>query len=158
MPKTGQPKKTSTEPVRVLVVDDDINMCQLTEIALTRSGYPATICTDSARAMDLLKGSAYGCVLLDLRMKGIEGTELLPIIKRNFPTLPVVLISAYCDRSNAGYYVSLGAFEIVTKPYTDDLLLDVVSRAVGAKDTIPMVLTSLCLDEARARAAPPLSR
>jgi len=140
---------THADPVRVLVVDDDLNMCRLTEMALTRSGYKVTICTDSTKAMDLLKDGPYGCVLLDIRMKGLEGTELLPLIKHHFPQLPVILVSAYCDRSNAGYYASLGAFDIVTKPYTDDLLLDVVSRAVGGKETIPVTLTSLSLNEAR---------
>lgn len=139
------------DAIRVLIVDDDPNMCQLTDMALSNHGYQAAICTDSAQAMDLLKESPYSCVILDIRMKGMEGTELLPIIKRNYPTLPVILVSAYCDRTNASYYISLGAFEVLAKPYTDDLLLDVVSRAVGARDTIPVVLTSLRLEEARAQ-------
>jgi len=148
--KRDKPQTTTrVRPVRVLVVDDDINMCQLTEAALLRSGYEAAVCTDSAKVMDLLKDGPYGCVLLDIRMKGLEGTELLPIIKRSFPALPVILVSAYCDRSNASYYTSLGAFEVVTKPYPDDLLLDIISRAVGGRDTIPLVLASLSLDEAR---------
>lgn len=148
--KLTKPQETTrVRPVRILVVDDDINMCQLTEAALQRNGYEATVCTDSAKVMDLLKDGLYGCVLLDIRMKGLEGTELLPIIKRSFPALPVILVSAYCDRSNASYYTALGAFEIVTKPYPDDLLLDVISRAVGGKDMIPLMLTNLSLDEAR---------
>lgn len=137
------------DAIRVLIIDDDVSMCRLTDMALSRHGYKATICTDSAQAMDLLKDGPYGCVILDIRMKGLEGTELLPIIKRNYPVLPVILVSAYCDRTDASYYVSLGAFEVLAKPYTDDLLLDIISRAVGASDTIPVVLTSLCLEEAR---------
>jgi len=137
------------EPTRVLVIDDDPSMCRLTEMALTRSGYRVTVCTDSTKAMDLLKDGPYGCVLLDIRMKGLDGTDLLPIIKRNFPALPVIIVSAYCNRTSANHYTSLGAFEIVTKPYTDDFLLDVVSRAVGGRETIPLLLTSLSLTEAR---------
>ena len=137
------------EPVRVLVVDDDPSMCRLTELSLTEGGYRVSVCSDSTRAMDLLKEAPYGCVLLDIRMKGLEGTELLPIIKHGFPTLPVILVSAYCDRSDASYYSSLGAFDIVTKPFNNGLLLDVVNRAVGAAETIPLVLTSLSMAEAR---------
>lgn len=137
------------DAIQVLIVDDDVHLCDLTAMALSRRGYKATTCTDSAQAMELLKDGPYGCVILDIRMKGLEGTELLPIIKRTHPALPVILVSAYCDRANASYYVSLGAFEVLTKPYTDDLLLDVVSRAVGTRETIPVLLTSLCMEEAR---------
>lgn len=149
MAKTTRPAPAQTEPQRILVIDDDPSMCKLTEMALKRSGYGVTVCTDSTKAMDLLKDGPYSCVLLDIRMKGLEGTELLPLIKHTFPTLPVVLVSAYLDRSNASYYASLGAFELVTKPYTDELLLDVVSRAVAGTETIPVTLTSLSLAEGR---------
>lgn len=137
------------EPVRVLVIDDDPGACRLSELTLTKAGYKVTVCADSTRAMDLLKKDSYGCVLLDIRMKGLEGTDLLPIIKRNFPDIPVIIVSAYCNRSDAPYYSSLGAFELVAKPFSHDVLTDAVSRAVGATETIPMMLTSLSLAEAR---------
>jgi len=137
------------EPVRILVVDDDPAICRLLELTLTRAGYRVTVCTDSAQVMGLLQADSYGCVLLDIRMKGMEGTELLPIIKRNLPAIPVVVVSAYSNSTHVPYYSSLGAFELVTKPFSDDLLLDVVSRAVGGSDTIPVILTGLSLEEAR---------
>lgn len=131
------------------MIDDDPSMCRLTELALTRAGYQVCVCSDSTQAMDLSKDGPYGCVLLDIRMKGLEGTELLPIIKRNFPTLPVVIVSAFADKTNAAYYTSLGAFDVMTKPFTDEMLLDVVSRAIGEQATIPFILTSLSINEAR---------
>jgi len=136
-------------PTQVLVIDDDPSAGRMTELTLTQGGYQATVCTDSTKAMELLKDGSYGCVLLDIRMKGLEGTELLPIIKRNSPSLPVVLVSAYCDGKDASYYNSLGAFDFVSKPFSSDRLLDVVGRAVGVQETIPLVLTSLALSEAR---------
>jgi len=138
-----------TEPVKVLAVDDDPSVCRLLEMALTKEGYQVTGCTESTRALELLKGDAYGCVLLDIRMKGVDGTELLPIIKHHFPTLPVIVVSAYCNGTEVPYYSSLGAFEVLTKPLSHDLLLDVVNRAIGRAETIPVVLTNLSLDEAR---------
>ncbi len=99
--------------------------------------------------MGLLKKGPYACVLLDLRMSGLQGTELLPIIKHNFPTLPVIVVSAYSNRSDASYYNSLGAFDFLTKPVSRDLLVDTINRAVGAVEEIPLVLTSLSLTEVR---------
>jgi len=137
------------EAARVLVIDDDAKICRVLEGVLTDHGCRVTVCPDSDQAMDRLKQDQYGCVLLDIRMKGLQGTELLPILKRNFPMLPVIIVSAYADRSEAGYYTSLGAFDLVTKPFNNDLLVDVVSRAVGIAETIPLVLTSLSLAEGR---------
>ena len=139
------------DSARVLVVDDELNMCKIMEAALQARGYEVTICTESAKAMDRLQAKPYGCVLMDLQMKDIEGTELLPIIKHRFPDLPVVIVSAFIDQSNKSYYTSLGAFEVVAKPFSDNLLIDVVSRALGMTDTIPLTLSSLSLSEARDR-------
>ena len=137
------------EPRRVLVIDDDPEACRMTELTLTQGGYQATVCSDSAQALEVLKNGPYACVLLDIRMKGLEGTELLPIIKKNFPELPVILVSGYVNPKDASYYSSLGAFELVAKPFTNEALLEVVGRAVGTQETIPLVLTSLTLADAR---------
>lgn len=137
------------ESKRILVVDDDLKICHVLEGLLTERGFKVTVCPDSSDAITRLKEAEYHCVLLDVRMKGLEGTELLPIIKRNFPDMPVVIVSAYVDRSDAGYYSSLGAFDLVAKPFNNDLLVDVVNRAVGATETIPFILTSFSLRGAR---------
>ena len=138
-------------PKRVLVVDDDPSVPQCTAHALGKHGYEVTACFDSTKVVDSLSRTPYGCVLLDLRIHGIEGTELLPIIKHRFPDLPVIIISAYVDPSNQNYCTSLGAFEVIQKPFNDDLLVDVVNRAMGATETIPIVLESLSFNEARDR-------
>ncbi len=136
----------------VLVVDNDPRICKLAQRILTERGYAVAACAESGRAMNLLKETPYDCVLLDIRMEGLEGTELLPIIKRNFPTLPVIVISGYCEHEDATYYNSLGAFDVLTKPFTDERLVEAVNRAVGLGETIPLVLTSLSLAEARDQA------
>ena len=145
-PDVGHP---TPEAARVLAIDDDSSTCRMLELALTKRGYQVTTCSDSHRAIGLLKESPYACVLLDIRMSGLQGTELLPIIKHNFPALPVIIVSAYGNRSDASYYNSLGAFDFLTKPVSRDLLIDTINRAVGAVEEIPMVLTSLSLTEVR---------
>ena len=150
---TEDAKHTSVAagPVSVLVIDDDREICHLLERLLTEHGYRVAACSDSTQAMDMLKVTSYGCVLLDIRMPGLEGSELLPIIKRRFATLPVIVVSGYSDSLDGGYYRSLGASDLVSKPFTSELLLNAVDRAVGATETIPLTLTSLSLCEARDR-------
>jgi len=134
---------------RVLVIDDDEKLLTVYEGLLSRRGFLVTTCPDSTQAMPLLKSSAYEVVLLDIRMPGLEGTDLLPLIKKACPELPVILVSAYCDEANAGYYHSLGAFALLTKPFSHEVLLDAVARALEQQEEIPLVLTNLSLREGR---------
>lgn len=134
---------------RVVVIDDDERLLSVYEGLLARRGFIVTTCPDSTQVMPLLKSNAYEVVLLDIRMPGFEGTDLLPLIKKACPDLPVILVSAYCDEANAGYYHSLGAFAILTKPFSHEALLDAVARALKEQEQIPLILTNLSLREGR---------
>ena len=134
---------------RVLVIDDDEKILTLYKDVLTATGLDVTVCPDSTQVLPLLKASAYETVLLDIRMPGFEGTDLLPLVKKLYPELPVILVSAYCDAANAGYYHSLGAFDVVGKPFSHELLRDTVARALERQEHIPLTLTSLSLREGR---------
>ena len=134
---------------RVLAVDDDEKILGVCKDLLTRHGFAVTTCPDSTQVIPLLKSSAFEVALLDIRMPGFEGTDLLPLIKKVSPELPVILVSAYCDDASAGYYHSLGAFDIIGKPFSHEVLLDTVQRALSKREAIPLVVTSLSLREGR---------
>jgi len=145
--------KSEPCPVKVLVVDDDPSMGLLATRVLGPHGYHVSPCTDSLQALPMLQQGRYGCVLLDLSMPGLQGTHLLPIIKHNFASLPVIIVSGHYTPADAGYYCSLGADELLAKPFDPELLVRVVKRATGVTDAIaPLVLTSLMLSEARDQA------
>ena len=133
----------------ILVIDDDVKLLGVYERLLTRHGMHAKVCADGTRAISILKANPCDVALLDIRMPGIEGTDLLPLIKKLYPNLPVILVSAYCDDANANYYHSLGAFDVVGKPFSHEVLLDTVGRALERQEHIPLVLTSLSLREGR---------
>jgi len=134
---------------KILVIDDDEKLLKITEELLRRNGHAVTTCVDSTQAVPLLKANAFEVVLLDIRMPGFEGTDLLPLIKKIHPDLPVILVSAYCDKANAGYYNSLGAFEIIGKPFSHELLTDTIARALNQQESIPMTLRTFSLREGR---------
>lgn len=134
---------------RLLVIDDDEKLLGVYEGLLSRHGFAVTTCPESTQVLPLLKASAFEVALLDIRMPGIEGTDLLPLIKKMHPDLPVILVSAYCDDANAGYYQSLGAFSTIPKPFSHEILLDTVSRALNEQERIPLTLTTLSLREGR---------
>jgi DNA-binding NtrC family response regulator len=134
---------------RVLVIDDDVEILGVYKELLSGRGFEVTVCSNSSEAIPAVKSRPFDLVVLDIRMPGIEGDDLLPLIKRISPDMPVIVASAYCDNTNAGYYRGLGAFETVSKPFTHEMILDVVSRAIEHRDRIPLVLTGLSLREAR---------
>lgn len=134
---------------RILAIDDDEKILKIYDELLQQRGFAVTKCPDPTQVVALLKTTTYDAALLDIRMPGLEGTDLLPIVKKVRPDLPVILVSAYCDDVNAGYYHSLGAFDIVSKPFSSEMLVGTIARAIEQEERIPLVLTSLSLREAR---------
>ena len=71
-----------------------------------------------------------GCVLADVRMPGMDGLELLERLQQRQSTLPVVMLTGHADVAMAIRAMKLGAFDFLEKPYRDQDLLDIVSRAL----------------------------
>lgn len=135
--------------LKALVVDDDPKVLGVYEELLNRRGFTVAGCADGARALSRLREERFAVVLLDIRMPGLEGTDLLPLIKKLRPELPVIVVSAYCDDSNRSYYQGLGALEAISKPFSHERLVDAVERALARQEHIPLVLASLSLKDGR---------
>lgn len=145
----SMPSAPPPDGLKVLVIDDDPKILTVYQELLGRRGFAVTVCADGAKALSQVRGEAFHVVLLDVRMPGLEGTDLLPIIKRLRPELPVIIVSAYCDDANKSYYHALGAFEAIGKPFSHERLVDTIERALARQEHIPMVLTSLSLQDGR---------
>ena len=134
---------------KILVIDDEQETLETCRDLLKQRGYEVGTCPDGTQAIPLLKSDSWNVVVLDIRMPGLEGGDLLPLIKKIRPDLPVIIASAYCDEANRNHYRSLGAFDALAKPFSREALLDMVARAVNQQEEIPLVLTKLSLLEAR---------
>ena len=134
---------------RALAVDDDEKIVKLYAELLSPRGINVQVCTESTQVIPRLKAEPFDVILLDIRMPGIEGTDLLPLIKKVNPQVPAILVSAYCDPQHAGHYYALGAFDVVSKPFSCETLVETVQRAVTGEERIPLVLNGLSLHEAR---------
>ena len=134
---------------RLLVVDDDEKILNICQELLIRHGYAVTTCPDSTQVLPLLHANAFEVALLDIRMPGVEGTDLLPLMKKVQPDLQIIMVSAYCDEAHAGYYRSLGACGIVAKPFSHEILLETIEHALRRQEPIPLTITSFSLRDAR---------
>jgi len=102
--------------LQILVVDDDRRMARTTCDILKVKGYKAIEANSGGEAVEMLKSVAPDCVLMDIRMEGINGIETLKIMKTIAPDLPVILMSAYAGDEQTLEAKQHGAWAVMEKP------------------------------------------
>ncbi|HOF40721.1 MAG TPA: sigma-54 dependent transcriptional regulator [Candidatus Hydrogenedentes bacterium] len=120
-----------TEPrYRIAIVDDDPGQRQLLANALERAGYETLRCEDGPQGLEAAAQASL--MLLDVRMPGMSGLEVLEHVKRDRPQLPIILLTAYIDVRDAVNAMKLGALDYLEKPVDLDELIAAVDDALGA--------------------------
>lgn len=115
---------------RVLVADDDNNLRWVLQTQLEEMGYAVCAVADGQEALDEIAKDAPALVLSDLRMPGLSGQELLSRIQRDFPEIPVVIMTAYGSIQSAVEAMRAGAYDYLTKPIDYEELGIVVKRVL----------------------------
>jgi two-component system chemotaxis response regulator CheY len=122
---------------RVLVVDDVAIVRKSISLTLTSAGYDVVTAEDSEQAIKLLQESdgppTVDAILCDLRMPKMNGAEAVAYFRREYPIVPVVVLTAYPDVELAVSLMRQGVLDFLVKPVLQDELLTVVKRAVGQK-------------------------
>jgi two-component system nitrogen regulation response regulator NtrX len=118
----------------ILVVDDEADIRELVSGILTDEGYSVRTAPDSAMALQAIRARRPGLLLLDIWMQGggMDGLELLDLVKEFDPDLPVVMISGHGNIETAVSAIKRGAYDFLEKPFKSDRLLLVVERALEA--------------------------
>jgi two-component system response regulator AtoC len=115
---------------RILVVDDDLAMCQVLDAGLSRRGFQVTSFTTPDEALVAMATTDFDVVVTDLNMKGMSGIALCERIVANRPDLPVVMITAFGSMETAVAAIRAGAYDFITKPLDVDALTLTLERAV----------------------------
>jgi len=116
----------------VWVIDDDRSIRWVFEKALAREGIPFETFAAASEAMEALDSLGAPQVLVsDIRMPGKSGLELLQGLKQRFPSLPVIIMTAYSDLESAVAAFQGGAFEYLPKPFDVDQAVGLIRRALG---------------------------
>jgi len=115
---------------RVLVVEDEPRVAAMLRDVLVELGYIVTVAGGGAEALQLVPVFAPDVVLLDLLMPEMSGVEVLEHLRRDRPTLPVVIMSGNEDVDVARAALRDGAFDYLGKPFKIDALARVVAAAV----------------------------
>ncbi len=115
---------------RVLVVDDDVAMGEMTRELLGELGYDAEFAASAASALDRLQTKEFDLVLSDLQMPGQDGIALIGELRERQPDTPVILMTAFGTVRSAVEAMRAGAFDYVAKPFDAEVLRAVLERAL----------------------------
>jgi DNA-binding NtrC family response regulator len=115
---------------KVLVVDDDLEMCGLLSDVLRREGFFVTTTGDSLEASKILKREEFDVLVTDLKMKGLKGLDLLEGVNKVAPMTPVIIITAFGTIESAIKAMKMGAYDYITKPFQMDEIVLTVRKAL----------------------------
>jgi len=115
---------------KVLVVDDEKNMCRAISSALSKTVRTIEACYTGLDALERIQSNNYDLVLLDYKMPGLDGLEVLKEIKALSPELIVIIMTAYATIDSAVQAMKMGAYDYVLKPFEAEEIRLCVDRAL----------------------------
>lgn len=122
------------DKVHLLLIDDEKNYLLVLETLLTEAGYAVTALNDPETALAFLEESEVDIVITDMKMPRITGREVLEKVKKNWPHIPVLIMTAFGSIESAVEAMRYGAFNYITKPFSnDELLLSIQNAAELAR-------------------------
>jgi len=126
---------------RILVADDEESMRWVLSKALRKKGFTVDIARDGAEALRLVKSECYDLAILDIKMPGISGLDLLDKVRELKSDLLVVIMTAEAGMKNAVEAMKRGAYDYLTKPFDLDVMDAIVEKANRAHEMTLQVST-----------------
>ena len=123
-----------SNPLRMLIVDDDETFAQLLARRVKRAGYETHIAHTAEQALTLLQTHGADRAVLDLKLGADSGLALLPQLKHIAPELEVVVLTGYSSIATAVEAIKLGAINYLCKPASSEAILDAFTADAGNPD------------------------
>ena len=121
------------ERLRILIVDDEEDLVSTLAERLALRGFQVEAATSGAEALRRVSEGDFSVLILDVKMPGIDGLELMAEIKQKDPDLPVILFTGHGSVRDAERGMEEGAFDYLMKPIDIDELIDKIRNATGGK-------------------------
>jgi DNA-binding NtrC family response regulator len=121
-----------SEPLKVMLLDDEPIVGKRLKPALTKIGCQVEVFEDSRQALERIDQFDFDIVITDIRMDEIDGIEILEHVHQKSPRTRVIIITGYAMMSLAKKAMEKGAFDFIAKPFKPDDLRRVVARAAEA--------------------------
>jgi two-component system nitrogen regulation response regulator GlnG len=116
----------------ILVVDDDRAFLLALHTTLSRQGYAVLSATNAGAAVDYITNGRqrFDVIVTDLNMPGIDGVRLLRLIKKSFPDVPVIVVTAFGELDSYAEAIGHGAFAYLNKPIDKQSFVGVIEQAL----------------------------
>jgi len=122
------------EALDVLLVDDEVEALELYGKRLARRGIPARLAASAQEALAAVEAKTPDVVVLDVRMPGMDGLDVLAHIKQAHPEVQVIMLTGHASVEAAVQGMELGAFDYMVKPVAlEDLLQKIMEAAEAGK-------------------------
>lgn len=122
---------------KILVIDDDRDICLLLNRFLSRRGYEVIEMYTGKKALAWLESNQPNLVLCDYRLGDMDAMEMLTSIKNKYADLPVIIITGYSDMRTAVKVMKMGAYDYITKPLLPDEIIHTIQQAIEHSENIP---------------------
>jgi DNA-binding NtrC family response regulator len=125
---------TPHNSLRILFADDEKSLQEFMRSELPRLGHEVTVCPDGKAALKALEKSTFDAAILDLRMPGMTGIEVLEQLKQVAPDIEAIVMTGHASMETAIEAVRLGAFDYITKPCKLSEIEAVLHKVVEKRD------------------------
>lgn len=125
---------------KIMVVDDEKQICQNVEKILSKNNYEVIRATSAKEALEKMAKDSFSLLISDIVMPEMNGLEFLKLVKKEWPLTKAVMMTAYASTDTAVKAIRLGALDYLSKPFTPDELRSTVKRALSG-DLTEAVIT-----------------
>ncbi|VAW40022.1 hypothetical protein MNBD_DELTA03-727 [hydrothermal vent metagenome] len=129
------------EICRILIIDDERLLNEMLQECLRAAGYNVDGAYDGVEGIGMLRYQKYHLILLDVRMPRKDGLEVLKFVNREFPDIPVIIVTGLASLQEIKNTVKMGAFACLKKPFVLDKVLTTVNKALALKCKHGQVIT-----------------
>lgn len=120
-----------TAASKIMVIDDEPGVCEILRKILVKEGYNVKIALGGQEALGMLREESVHLALLDIKMPGMDGIEVLRNIRSINPGIVVIILTAYGTLETAREALKLGAYDYITKPFDNEFVKSMVSEALS---------------------------
>lgn len=118
-------------PGKILIIDDETDMLVMLEMLITEKTPHEVVTTNNPFEIEaLLSQNEFNLVITDLKMPMLDGIEILEVVKKTDPDIPVIVITAFGSLEAAEEAVHRGAYDFITKPFRKEQILVALERAL----------------------------
>ena len=120
----------------ILIIEDEIELSATIAEELASEGFSVDVAHDGQQALSMLSNEHYELAVLDLKLPKVDGFTVLKHIKEHLSETKVIVLTAYADLKNVTKAKSLGADDVIEKPYDLGDLIDAIHFVLGGRKSL----------------------